>query len=163
KQHQLNGARTGEALELEDLAFAGIGEFARQWLLVSRRAPYAAGGPHRVWVPGRGRARPGGAVGRGRGGGGVGGDLRRRPPRRPAWGGRRWQVQVRRADEARAEDAAWKAEGRRAAGDAALAQTREAVVKFLLRRPEGETARAIADGMLGGRKALVPAALEALE
>ena len=83
-----------EPPELDDLAFAGFQEFARQWLLLARRKPYVPGsGLHQLWLS------AGGSAGHGR----LWGLDIDEGHLDDNFGGRHWQTTVLDLDDVRQE------------------------------------------------------------
>ena len=85
--HNTKGnSKNYEPPELEDMAWAGFAEFARQWLLIGRRELYEIGsGVHKLWMNIGSSAGFNGCYGVDVEEGTADGELR----------GRRWQVSVR--------------------------------------------------------------------
>ena len=121
-----------EPLGLADLHGAGTGEFSRQWMMISRRAPYEHDGRHELWLS------AGGSYGHG--------GLWALDVVEGVWdgpGSRYWQVDVMDADEARGAARDRQQERREAdrqqQADDRLEADRQKVVNAMAKFPNGET------------------------
>lgn len=97
----------GQAMELTNLAYSGVEQFSRQWLLLSRDTPYQDDGRHDITI------RAGGSAGHG----GRWAVRVEEGVRGPSFGTRKWEVTVASPDAAKVDHAAekerLKLEGRR--------------------------------------------------
>ncbi len=119
-------SRTWDPLELDDLAFAGFAEFARQWFLVNRREKYTGEhrGQHRLWFTFGGSAGHSGTFGLDVDEGVI-------------EDGRHWSVEVRDVADVRREARS----GSERAAEVKRDQRRGEYCRALREHPGGETRR----------------------
>lgn len=122
----------GKAPELVDLSWAGLSEFASQWIMVGRREPYdpSSPGSHRMVLEVGGRQGQSGAWA-------VDveeGDLEH---------GRQWDVLVQPMSDARTAEQERTEQARETKHQERVEQDQRKICQVMLKYPEGETAKAI--------------------
>lgn len=123
-----------EPAGLEELAQSGVAEWARQWLLLQRRSPYAGDGQHSLWL------RTGGSAGHS-GLWALNIDEGTLDP--DTFSGRVWQTEVQAVADAREEVRREKESKKAAQAEQREDGYRGRLVDALKRFSEGETAKTL--------------------
>ena len=131
-----NKADEYQPIELEDIAWSGFQEWARQWILVGRRAKYDPdnGGHHALWLNAGGSAGHSSLWA-----------LDVNEGTRQDDGGRRWEYELKGSSEARDEATRAIEEKRRETRNRQYEIDRSRILKVVARNPKGETKTAIRD------------------
>jgi hypothetical protein len=130
-QHATKSAgRTYEPLELQDLAFAGFREYARQWILVNRREKFDPdAGLHKLWLTIGGSAGHSGIYGLDADVGVMDDDFR----------GREWEVQVSRQGDLLNSESSNRSAKRREDEQRQQEVYRDQIIAMMRTTPSGNT------------------------